>query len=135
MNWGGFASQGAVKGQERRGPGCQASLKAALTFLERTVDIDIKKYPVVSWKWKVENILRGIDERTMEGDNHPVRIFFVFAPEASKYSLWFRLKRFLYLDRIHGHPSGGRFTEYLWSSHLKPGDVINDPGNHQTDGR
>lgn len=23
---------------------------------------------------------------------------------------------------------GGRFTEYLWSSHLEPGDIINDPG-------
>ena len=23
---------------------------------------------------------------------------------------------------------GGIFTEYLWSSHLRPGDIINDPG-------
>ena len=102
--------------------------KAALTFLEKTVRINISEYPVVSWKWKVKNILDGIDERTKEGDDHPIRIFFVFEPDAAEQSLWFRLKRFVYLDRIHGHPFGGRFTEYLWSSHLEAGAIIKDPG-------
>lgn len=102
--------------------------KAALTFLEKTVNIDIREFPMVTWRWKVENILKGIDERTRVGDDHPIRIFFVFEADSSKQSFWFRLKRFIYLDRIHGHPMGGRFTEYLWSSHLVPGDIINDPG-------
>jgi len=102
--------------------------KAALTFLEKSVTIDIEKFPIVTWKWKVENILRGNDEKTKGGDDHPIRIFFVFEPDESKQAFWFRLKRFIYLDRIHGHPMGGRFTEYLWSSHLQPGDIINDPG-------
>ena len=102
--------------------------KAALTFLGKSVDIDIRQFPLVSWKWRVENVLQGIDERTKQGDDHPIRIFFVFEPDKSKQSTWFRFKRFLYLDRAHGHPIGGRFTEYLWSSHLKAGDLINDPG-------
>jgi hypothetical protein len=102
--------------------------KSALTFLEKTVDIDISEFPVVTWKWKVENILEGIDERSKEGDDHPIRIFFVFDPDESRQSLWTRLKRYSYLDRIHGHPFGGRFTEYLWSSHLRSGDILSDPG-------
>jgi hypothetical protein len=102
--------------------------KATLTFLEKRVNIDVREYPIVTWKWKVENILEGIDERTKEGDDHPIRIFFVFEPDESKQSFWYRLKRFIYLDRIHGHPMGGRFTEYLWGSHLESGDIINDPG-------
>ena len=102
--------------------------KAALTFLEKPVDINIKDYPIVSWQWKVDNILTGIDERTPEGDDHPIRIFFVFAPDESRQSLWFRVKRFVYLDKVHGHPMGGRFTEYLWSSHLESGEIIVDPG-------
>jgi len=102
--------------------------KGALTFLEKTVSIDIREYPVVSWKWKVDNVLEDIDERTKAGDDHPIRLFFVFEPDEKKQSFWFRLKRFLYLDWMHGHPMGGRFTEYLWSSHLKPGEIIDDPG-------
>lgn len=85
--------------------------KASLTFLEKTVAINIKDYPIVSWEWKLENILSGIDERTEEGDDHPIRIFFVFAPDETKQSLWFRLKRFVYLDRIHGHPFGTEQTQ------------------------
>jgi hypothetical protein len=101
--------------------------KGTLTFLEKTVDIDIKEYPIVSWKWRVENVLQNVDERTRAGDDHPIRIFFVFQPDESKQSFWFKLKRFLYLDWVHGHPMGGRFTEYLWSSHLKVGTIISDP--------
>ena len=109
-------------------PAVKLHSRAALTFLEKTVNIDIRDFPIVTWKWKVENVLQGNDERTTEGDDHPIRIFFVFEPDSSKQSFWFRLKRLLYLDRIHGHPMGGRFTEYLWSSHLRPGDTIDDPG-------
>lgn len=108
-------------------PSIKLHSRGALTFLEKNIDIDIREFPFVEWRWKVENILEGIDERTKEGDDHPVRIFFVFQP--SKQSLWLKLKRFVYLDRIHGHPSGGRFTEYLWSSHLEAGEIIADPGN------
>ncbi len=57
--------------------------KATLTFLEKIVDIDIREFPIVTWQWKVENILQNIDERTVEGDDHPIRIFFVFEPDAS----------------------------------------------------
>lgn len=102
---------------------------AALTFLQKNVSIDLKEYPVVSWRWKIENTIPGIDERTHAGDDHPIRIFFVFDPDDSKQSWWFRLKRFLYLDWAHGHPYGGGFTEYVWSSHLSAGETINDPGN------
>lgn len=102
--------------------------KATLTFLEKRIDIDIREYPIVAWKWKVENILQGINERSQEGDDHPIRIFFVFEPDESSQSFWLKLKRLLYLNKLHGHPVGGRFIEYLWSSNLKPGDVISDPG-------
>lgn len=99
-----------------------------LTFLEKRVDIDLRQFPLVSWTWKVENILEGIDERTLAGDDHPLRIFFVFEPDSSKQSLWFKLKRLLYLDFFHGHAMGGRITEYLWSSHLPAGEILPDPG-------
>jgi len=102
--------------------------KAGLCFLERKVDIDIRKYQAVSWMWRVDNVLQNIDERTLAGDDHPIRIFFVFKPDNKTQSFWFRLKRVLYLDAAHGHAMGGRFTEYLWSSYLPKGEVIKDPG-------
>jgi hypothetical protein len=111
--------------------GIKLHSKATLTFLEKRVDININDFPIVTWKWKVETVLEDIDEQVAEGDDHPIRIFFVFEPDSSKQSFWFRFKRFLYLDRVHGHPMGGRFTEYVWSSYLEPGEVIRDPGKPQ----
>jgi hypothetical protein len=107
--------------------GIKLQSKGSLTFLKKTVNIDIQDYPVVSWRWKVENTLERNDERTVRGDDHPIRIFFVFEPDKQKQTLWFRTKRVLFLDIVHGHPVGGRFTEYLWSSHLETGEIIKDP--------
>jgi hypothetical protein len=107
--------------------GVKLESDGSLTLLQKEVDIDLEQFPVVTWRWKVDNILEGIDERTIQGDDHPIRIFFVFRPDNSKQSSWFRIKRALFLDMIHGHPVGGRFTEYLWSSYLEPGEIINDP--------
>lgn len=109
-------------------PAVMLHSRAALTFLEKRVNIDLRQFPVVSWRWKVENVLEGINEKAPAGDDHPIRIFFVFEPDASRQSLWFRLKRFLYLDRFHGHAMGGRITEYLWSSHLPAREILPDPG-------
>ncbi len=99
-----------------------------LVFLEKAVDIDIRRLPWVSWRWKVENILEGVDETREDGDDHPLRIFFAFAPDEKRQTPWLRLKRWLYLDRKHGHPFGGRYTEYLWSSQFPAGSIIADPG-------
>ena len=99
----------------------------SLVFLEKKVSIDLKEYPIVTWTWKVENILEGNDERSVKGDDHPIRLFFVLEPDETKQSFWMKAKRFFLLDLIHGHPVGGRFTEYLWSSTFQPDEIINDP--------
>lgn len=107
-------------------PAVRLRSEAALTFLRKEVDIDVKEYPAVTWKWKVENVLDGVDERTVAGDDHPIRIFFVFEPEPTG-ALWPKVKRFV-MGIIHGHPHG-RYTEYLWASGLKAGSVVPDPTN------
>jgi hypothetical protein len=116
----GWAREDGIKGVKLESYG-------SLTFLQKKVSIDLEQFPIVTWRWKVDTVLEGIDERTIQGDDHPIRIFFVFEPDNSKQSLWFRIKRALILDMIHGHPVGGRFTEYLWSSYLESGEIINDP--------
>ena len=43
------------------------------------VKIDLTKTPILNWSWKTENILSGLDERTKQGDDYPVRIYVVFS--------------------------------------------------------
>ena len=45
------------------------------SILTRTTDIDIWEYPTLVWDWFIEfPISSPIDEATVEGDDHPVRL-------------------------------------------------------------
>ena len=49
------------------------------SMLFRHVDIDLTAYPMLAWRWYIELPIRSpLDERTREGDDHPVRLFLRF---------------------------------------------------------
>jgi Protein of unknown function (DUF3047) len=47
--------------------------------LVRRVRIDLVRTPVLHWRWRVENVLRGVDERTKAGDDYPARVYVIFS--------------------------------------------------------
>jgi hypothetical protein len=46
--------------------------------LTRKITIDPKKYPVVQWRWKVQNILKKGDVTEKSGDDYPARLYITF---------------------------------------------------------
>jgi len=48
-------------------------------------EIDLKEFPILSWRWKVENILAKGDARRKEGDDYAARVYVIFPH-------WFFLK-------------------------------------------
>lgn len=60
-------------------PVLKAVAQGSASGLIRRVSIDPREYPVVEWRWKVENLIRGADPRTKEGDDFPVRLYVAFA--------------------------------------------------------
>lgn len=63
-------SQGDSSGVE-----AQASGTASGMFLEK--ELNIKKYPVLTWSWKVDKGLAAHDETTKAGDDYAARIYVV----------------------------------------------------------
>ena len=50
--------------------------KASASMLFRYVDINLGDYPILKWRWYIEQpIISERDERTREGDDHPARFF------------------------------------------------------------
>jgi hypothetical protein len=45
----------------------------------KKVKVNLAKTPILNWSWKTENILPGLDEKTKQGDDYPVRIYVVFS--------------------------------------------------------
>jgi hypothetical protein len=39
--------------------------------------IDLKATPILTWRWKVENLYPGLDERAKAGDDFPARVYAV----------------------------------------------------------
>ena len=55
---------------------------SSASMLFRHVDIDLGAYPMLAWRWYIEEpIASTVDERRREGDDHPARLFLAFLTE------------------------------------------------------
>ncbi len=55
------------------------STNDSASMLFRWVDVDLERYPVLSWNWFVEQpIASEKDEMTVAGDDHPARLYLSF---------------------------------------------------------
>lgn len=55
----------------------QADSKGTASGLYREITIDLERTPYLNWSWRVNNVLKGIDERTKAGDDYPARVYVV----------------------------------------------------------
>lgn len=44
-------------------------------LLER--EVDLGRTPILEWRWRVDSVYEGLDERTREGDDYPARIYVI----------------------------------------------------------
>jgi hypothetical protein len=60
-------------------PAIKLATKNSASMLFRQVDIDLKEYPILEWKWFVDQGVTSAHEETSEeGDDHPARIIINF---------------------------------------------------------
>ena len=57
----------------------KADSRASASGLFREMKIDLLKTPCMTWSWKVDGILDGLDETTKGGDDYPARVYVVFS--------------------------------------------------------
>ncbi|MDX2238942.1 MAG: DUF3047 domain-containing protein, partial [Hyphomonadaceae bacterium] len=63
-------------------PALRCATQGSASMLVRWTDIDVTRFPTLTWRWLVERPLASDrDERTREGDDHPVRFFLAFADD------------------------------------------------------
>ncbi len=70
----------------------KAVSEASASGLIKPVVIDPKEYPIVRWRWKVDNVLQGSDVALKEGDDFPARLYVTFEYDSDKVSLGKKLK-------------------------------------------
>ena len=100
-------------------------LKVLLALHEK-ISIDPKEFPIVTWSWKVENILKNGDVTRKEGDDYPARIYITFAYDGEKAS-FFEKAKYEAAKLLYGqYPPLGAIN-YIWESKSPIGTVVPNP--------
>ncbi len=82
-------------------PAARFTTKDTASMLIRHVDIPLEEYPLLSWKWFIEEpIVTSIDENTRQGDDHAARFFISFVTQSGEK----------------------RSMEIIWGNKLKAGE-------------
>ncbi|MBK8510133.1 MAG: DUF3047 domain-containing protein [Candidatus Competibacteraceae bacterium] len=83
-----------------------AESQGAASGLYREIRIDLKRTPWLNWSWRVDQVLKGTDERSKDGDDYPARVYVVASGGAA---LW-----------------KTRSLVYVWSSNQPVGATWNN---------
>ncbi len=100
----------------------KATSEASASGLTKEVKIDPKEFPVVQWRWKVENVLKRSDVGRKDGDDYPARLYITFAYDPDKVSFGRKLK-FKAGQAIFGNIPIGALN-YIWESKTPVGTIV-----------
>jgi hypothetical protein len=64
--------------QDQRRTVLRAESRAAASGLIKEVKLDLAKYPLLRWSWRIEATVANGDERTRQGDDYAARVYVVF---------------------------------------------------------
>lgn len=100
----------------------KAVSEASASGLTKAVSIDPREYPIVRWKWKVENLLKRSDVGRKEGDDYPARLYITFEYDPNRVSLGRKLK-FKAGQAIFGDIPVAALN-YIWETRTPVGTIV-----------
>jgi hypothetical protein len=73
------------------------------------------EYPLLKWKWKINNIIPNANGKTKKGDDYPLRIFVMFEKDSSEISFWEKLQNSA-LKFLSGYVPPYKSLCYVWAN-------------------
>jgi len=104
----------------------KAVSEASASGLTREIQIDPKEYPIIQWRWKVENIFKKGNVRLKEGDDYPARLYITFQYDLSKLS-FFEKAKFEAVRLLYGQYPPTAAINYIWESKAPVNTFIPNP--------
>lgn len=102
----------------------KATSDASASGLTRAVAIDPKEYPIVRWRWRVENVLRKSDVTRKDGDDYPARLYITFAYEPDRVSFGRKLKYQAGRALFGDIPIAA--LNYIWEGRAPVGTIVDN---------
>lgn len=100
----------------------KAVSEASASGLTKEVSINPKDYPIVRWRWKIENLLQHSDVSRKDGDDYPARLYITFAYDPGHVSFGRKLKYKAGRALFGDIPIGA--LNYIWETKTPVGTIV-----------
>jgi hypothetical protein len=100
----------------------KAEANGAMSGLTYPVNIDLQRYPLLRWRWKIEKPVRSADMGTKGGDDYAARVYVIFDYPADKLSFGTRLKLKL-AEGIYQQKIPTAAINYVWDNRQPVGTI------------
>lgn len=100
----------------------KAVSEASASGLTKEVKIDPKAFPVVRWRWKVENLLQNSDVGRKDGDDYPARLYITFEYDPDKVG-FSKMLKYKAGRAIFGYIPIGALN-YIWETRTPVGTIV-----------
>lgn len=104
----------------------KATSQGSSSGLTREITIDPKEYPIVQWKWKIENILQNGDVTQKSGDDYPARLYITFEYDSNRVGFLEKAK-YEAAKLLYGHYPPISAITYIWESKSPTGIIVPNP--------
>lgn len=102
----------------------KADSNVSASGLIKEVRINPRDYPIIRWRWKVNNLVQKSDTTRKDGDDYPARVYVTFEYDPDKVSVGKKLKykagRVLFGDI----PIGA--INYVWETKAPIGVILDN---------
>ena len=94
--------------------------------LTSRIKVNVKHFPLLQWRWKVNNTLQGGDVSRKDGDDYPARVYITFAFDPASAGYLDRLK-YQAAQLLFGAGVPYRAISYIWGSNSAAGTMVANP--------
>ncbi len=94
--------------------------------LFREVKAELGSFPLISWRWKISNVIRQAIETRKDRNDSAARIIVVFEAVPGEMPPWYRLEYLLKGIIWKNAPLGPRI-EYIWGNKIEKGRIVDNP--------
>ncbi|WP_455379076.1 DUF3047 domain-containing protein [Petrachloros mirabilis] len=102
----------------------KAVSQASASGLTKAVNVDPKQYPIIRWRWKIENLLQRSNVNRKDGDDYPARLYITFEYDPDKVSFGKKLKYKAGQALFGEIPIAA--LNYIWETRTPVGTIVDN---------
>ncbi len=81
----------------------------------KKVDIDPSQFPILKWRWNINNLIKNADINSKSGDDYPARLYLTFDYDINRLSSTARFKAKMYAF-LNGELPPLATISYIWDN-------------------